>query len=687
MRRLRTIVIWTLVSLLGAASFAVLALSRGESVNAAWLLTAALCTYAVAYRFYSRFIASKIFALDPARPTPSVRLNDGRDFMPTNKWVVFGHHFAAIAGPGPLVGPTLAAQFGFLPGALWIIVGVALGGAVQDFVILCSSVRRDGKSLGQMAKEEIGTVAGYTALVAVLGIMIILIAVLALVVVNALKASPWGVVTIGLTIPTALIMGIYMRWVRPHRVLEATAIGLVLLLLSLFAGRWVAQNSALAPTFTLTARTLALLVMAYSFFASVLPVWLLLAPRDYLSAFVKIGVVMALALGIVIVLPPLQMPALTQFTNGTGPVFAGKIFPFAFITIACGAISGFHALISSGTTPKLLSNEADARFVGYGGMLTESLVAVMALIAACVLTPGVYFAINAPASAIGTTAASAAAAVQHWGFTLDPAQMQVLADQVQEKTLLSRTGGAPSLAVGMAHLFSRVLGGSTAMALWYHFAIMFEALFILTTVDAGTRVGRFMLQDVLKHVWAPIGRVSWYPAVLISSALIVAMWGHFLYQGVMDPLGGINSLWPLFGISNQLLAAVALCVGTTVIIKMGKGRYAWVTILPLAWLVLVTLTAGFEKIFSADPKLGFLAHAGVVSAQLSQNLLSPGVQTIGDGRRLIVNDYVDAAVAAFFLISVIVILVASAYEWFVVLSGRKQPRTTEIPYEATTRAA
>ncbi|HJP60081.1 MAG TPA: carbon starvation CstA family protein [Gemmatimonadaceae bacterium] len=687
MRRLRTIVIWTLVSLLGAASFAALALSRGEAVNAAWLLTAALCTYAVAYRFYSRFIASKVFALDPARPTPSVRLNDGRDFMPTNKWVVFGHHFAAIAGPGPLVGPTLAAQFGFLPGALWIIVGVALGGAVQDFVILCSSVRRDGKSLGQMAKEEIGTVAGYTALVAVLGIMVILIAVLALVVVNALKASPWGVVTIGLTIPTALIMGVYMRWVRPHRVLEATAIGLVLLLLSLFAGRWVAQNPALAPTFTLTARTLALLVMAYSFFASVLPVWLLLAPRDYLSAFVKIGVVMALALGIVIVLPPLQMPALTQFTNGTGPVFAGKIFPFAFITIACGAISGFHALISSGTTPKLLANESDARFVGYGGMLTESLVAVMALIAACVLTPGVYFAINAPASAIGTTAASAAAAVQHWGFTLDPAQMQILADQVQEKTLLSRTGGAPSLAVGMAHLFSRVLGGSTAMALWYHFAIMFEALFILTTVDAGTRVGRFMLQDVLKHVWAPIGRVSWYPAVFISSALIVAMWGHFLYQGVMDPLGGINSLWPLFGISNQLLAAVALCVGTTVIIKMGKGRYAWVTILPLAWLVLVTLTAGFEKIFSADPKLGFLAHAGVVSAQLSSNVLPAGVQTIGDARRLIVNDYVDAAVAAFFLISVIVILVASTYEWFVVLSGRKQPRTTEIPFEPTTRAA
>ncbi len=687
MRKLRSILIWSLVSILGAASFAWLGLSRGETVNAAWLVVAALCTYAVAYRFYSRFIATKVFALDAARPTPAVRLNDGRDFAPTNRWVVFGHHFAAIAGPGPLVGPTLAAQFGFLPGALWIIVGVALGGAVQDFVILCASVRRDGKSLGQMAKEEIGPVAGFTALVAVMGIMIVLIAVLALVVVNALKASPWGVVTLGLTIPTALIMGIYLRWIRPHRVLEASAIGIVLLMLSLFAGRWVAENPGLAPTFTLTGRTLALLIMAYSFFASVLPVWLLLAPRDYLSAFVKIGVVLALALGIIIVLPPLQMPALTQFTDGTGPVFAGKVFPFAFITIACGSISGFHSLIASGTTPKLLTNEADARFVGYGGMLTESLVAVMALIAACVLTPGVYFAINAPASAIGTTAASAAEAVRHWGFTLDPLQMQTLAQDVGEKTLLSRTGGAPSLAVGMAHLFSRVLGGPTAMALWYHFAIMFEALFILTTVDAGTRVGRFMLQDLLKHVWPPIGRVSWYPAVVMASGIVVAMWGWFLYQGVMDPLGGINSLWPLFGISNQLLAAVALCVGTTIIIKMGKARYAWVTILPLAWLVIVTLTAGWQKIFSADPKLGFLSHARMVTDKLATGALPAGVQTLTDARRLVLNDHIDALVATFFLLSVIVILVASAHEWFTVLSGRKAARSTEVPFQAATRAA
>lgn len=687
MHTVRNIVIWSFISALGAASFGWLALSRGEPINAAWLLIAALCTYAVSYRFYSRFIASRVFALDSARPTPAVRLNDGRDFMPTNRWVVFGHHFAAIAGPGPLVGPTLAAQFGFLPGALWIIIGVAIGGAVQDFVILCASVRRDGKSLGEMAKEEIGSVAGYTALVAVLGIMIVLIAVLALVVVNALKASPWGVVTIGLTIPTALAMGVYLRWIRPHRVLEASAMGLVLLILSLYAGRWVAQNPALAATFALSGKTLALLIMGYSFVASVLPVWLLLAPRDYLSAFVKIGVIFALALGIVIVLPPLQMPALTQFTNGTGPVFAGKIFPFAFITIACGSISGFHALIASGTTPKLLASEADARFVGYGGMLMESLVAVMALIAACVLTPGVYFAINAPASAIGVTAASAAAAVQHWGFTLDPTQMQLLAQQVGEKTLLSRTGGAPSLAVGMAHIFSGVLGGSTAMALWYHFAIMFEALFILTTVDAGTRVGRFMLQDLFKHVWAPIGRVSWYPAVVTASGAVVAMWGYFLYQGVQDPLGGINSLWPLFGISNQLLAAVALCVGTTVMIKMGKARYAWVTMLPLAWLGAVTLTAGWEKIFSADPKLGFLSHARVLRDALAHGGLPAGAQSASDAARLIRNDVIDAAVAAFFLVAVIVILVASAYEWFAVLSGRQKPVTTEVAYTASRQVA
>ncbi|MDQ6887615.1 MAG: carbon starvation protein A [Gemmatimonadota bacterium] len=680
--RLLSVTVWPLVAMLGAGSFAFLALSRGEPVSAAWLLTAALCSYAVAYRFYSKFIASRIFALDPERPTPAIRLSDGRDYVPTNRWIVFGHHFAAIAGPGPLVGPTLAAQFGFLPSALWIIVGVALGGAVQDFVILVASTRRDGRSLGRMATDEIGTVAGFTALIAVLGIMVVLISVLALVVVNALASSPWGTVTIALTIPIALLMGVYLRWLRPGRVLEASAIGLVLLVLALYAGRFVAENTLLAPTFTLSRQTLALLIIGYGFAASVLPVWLLLAPRDYLSAFVKIGVVIALAIGIVVVLPPLQMPAITRFVDGSGPIFAGKVFPFAFITIACGSISGFHALIASGTTPKLLEHETDARAVGYGAMLMESLVAVMALIAACVLTPGVYFAINAPAALLGSTPEAAASAVARWGFTLDPEQMRLLARQVGESSLLSRTGGAPSLAVGMAHLFSNALSGGGAMALWYHFAIMFEALFILTTLDAGTRVGRFMLQDLGRHVWEPFGRVSWYPAVLLSSAIFVAMWGHFLYQGVSDPLGGINSLWPLFGISNQLLAAVALCVGTTVIIKMNRQRYAWVTLHPLSWLAVVTLTAGWQKIASPDPKLGFLAHAHLLAETLASGRLPAGVRSAVEVGRLIFNDRLDAGVAAFFMTAVVVILSASAREWVLVLKGRKPARSTEIPFPA-----
>jgi carbon starvation protein len=674
--------LWVVIALAGAGALGWLALERGETVSAAWLITAAVCTYLVGFRFYSKFIASKVFALDATRRTPAERLADGRDYVPTNRWIVFGHHFAAIAGPGPLVGPTLAAQFGFLPGALWIIVGVVLGGAVQDFVILCASVRRDGKSLGAMAKEEIGPVAGYTALVAVLGIMIVLISVLALVVVNALGESPWGTVTVGLTIPIALLMGGYLRWFRPGRVLEATAIGLVLLVVALYVGRAVAENPALAPTFTLSRTTLAWLIMGYGFMASVLPVWLLLAPRDYLSAFVKIGVVVALALGVLIVLPPLQMPAVTQFIDGTGPVFAGKLFPFAFVTIACGAISGFHALISSGTTPKLLEREPDARFVGYGAMLTESLVAVLALIAACVLTPGVYFAINAPAGLIGTTGASAAAAIAQWGFTVTPAELEALARNVGEASLLSRTGGAPSLAVGMANIFASALGGPAAMALWYHFAIMFEALFILTTLDAGTRVGRFMLQDLLKHAWAPLGRVSWYPAVFLTSAIFVAMWGVFLYQGVSDPLGGINSLWPLFGIANQLLATVALCVGTTVIVKMGKARYAWITLLPLTWLVIVTMTAGVQKIWSRSPRLGFLAHARMLSDAIASGTLPPGVRSMDAARQMLFNDRLDAAVAGFFLLSVVVILAESAREWSAVLGGRKPARSTEVPFEA-----
>jgi len=672
---------WVAVALLGAAAVAWMALSRGESVNSAWLVTAAVCAYAIAYRFYSKFIAVKVFALDPARATPATRLDDGRDFVPTNRWIVFGHHFAAIAGPGPLVGPTLAAQFGFLPGALWIIIGVALGGAVQDFVILAASTRRNGRSLGQMAHDEAGTIAGYTALVAVLGIMIVLISVLALVVVNALKSSPWGTVTLALTIPIAMLMGTHLRWLRPGRVLEASLIGLVLLAGALFAGRWVAEQPTLAPMFTLSGKTLALAIMGYGFAASVLPVWLLLAPRDYLSTFVKVGVVLALAAGILIVLPPLQMPAVTRFVDGTGPIFAGPVFPFVFITIACGAISGFHALVSSGTTPKLVENETDTRMIGYGAMLMESMVAVMALIAACLLTPGVYFAINAPVGLLGTTVESAARAVSQWGFTLDPATMRELAARVGEQSLLSRTGGAPSLAVGMAHIFSSAIGGSSAMALWYHFAIMFEALFVLTALDAGTRVGRFMLQDLLGHVWKPIGRVSWYPAVLLTSALFVAMWGHFLYQGVLDPLGGINSLWPLFGISNQLLAAVALCVGTTVIIKMGKARYAWVTLAPLSWLVCVTLTGGWMKITSPDPKLGFLAHARFLSESVTTGTLPAGVQSATDALRMMRNDQLDAAVAAFFMLAMVVILTDSAREWLAVVRGTKPAVSTEVPAE------
>ena len=677
---------WILVAITGAGAVAWIALSRGETVSAAWVITAAVCTYLIAYRFYSKIIAAKVFALDARRPTPAVRLNDGRDYVPTNRWIVFGHHFAAIAGPGPLVGPTLAAQFGFLPGMLWILVGVALGGAVQDCVILAASVRRNGKSLGQMAKEEIGPLGGYAALVAVLGIMIVLIAVLALVIVNALKSSPWGTVTIGLTIPIAMLMGIYMRWIRPGRVLEASAIGLVLLLLALFAGRWVAENPALAPAFTLRGTTLAWMIMLYGFAASVLPVWLLLAPRDYLSAFVKIGVVVALAIGILIVLPPLQMPPLTRFTDGTGPVFAGKVFPFAFITIACGAISGFHALIASGTTPKLLENETDVRLVGYGGMLMESLVAIMALIAACVLTPGVYFAINAPAGILGSTVASAAQTIQGWGFVVTPGELTALANQIGESSILSRTGGAPSLAIGMAHIFSNVFGGG-AMALWYHFAIMFEALFILTTLDAGTRVGRFMLQDLGKHVWEPIGRVSWYPAVVISSAIVVATWGYFLYQGVLDPLGGVNSLWPLFGISNQLLATVALCVGTTIIIKMGKTRYTFLTLIPLAWLVAVTMSAGAAKIFSADPKLGFLAHARGLRDAIESGTLPAAIKTAGMARQMMFNDYLDAAIAGFFMLSVVVILADSLREWSAVLGGRKPAVSTEVPFDRSIAVA
>jgi carbon starvation protein len=667
MPRLLNALIWVAISVLGAAAFAYIALARGETIGAAWLVVAAVCTYLVAYRFYSKFIAEKVFELNPKRATPAERLNNGRDFVPTNKWILFGHHFSAISGAGPLVGPTLAAQFGFLPGTIWLIAGVVLGGAVQDFLILCASMRRDGKSLGQIAKEEVNPVAGLAAMVAIFAIMIILLAVLALVVVNALRDSPWGLFTLSMTIPIALFMGLWMNNLRPGKVAEATVIGIGLLLLALVGGQWVSQSETWGPAFTWSGTSLSWAVMVYGFIASVLPVWLLLAPRDYLSAFMKVGTILILGIAILLVMPPLRMPAVTQFIDGTGPVFAGKLFPFAFITIACGAVSGFHALVSSGTTPKMVTCEPDARLVGYGSMLTESLVGVMAMVAAATLDPGVYFAMNVGPATLGTTAQSAAQAISQWGFTLQPDQLDVLAKEMGESTLLSRTGGAPSLAVGMAGILQGVFSGA-GLALWYHFAIMFEAVFILTTIDAGTRVGRFMLQELLGHVYKPLGQTSWYPSILISSALVVLGWGYFLYQGIVDPLGGINSLWPLFGIANQLLAAVALCVATTVLFKMGKMRYSWVPLVPLAWLAAATLTAGWQKVFSPDPKLGFLSHA---------QSLDPRAP---NAARMIFNDRLDAALALFFMTIVVVVILASAREWYQIAARKKTPKVNEAPF-------
>jgi carbon starvation protein len=667
MRRLPSTLLWIAVAALGAAGFAVLALSRGESISAAWILCAGVASYVIAYRFYARFLAVRVFELDDRRATPAERLDNDRDFVPTNKWVLYGHHFSAIAGAGPLIGPMLAAQFGYLPGTLWLIAGVVAGGAVQDFTILVFSMRRDGKSLGQMAKEEVNAVAGVAAMVAILAIMIILLAVLALVVVNALRSSPWGLFIIASTIPIALLMGWWMRSVRPGHVLEASAIGIVLLMAALVAGQWVSRDPTWSRWFTWSGTGLSWAMIVYGFLASVLPVWLLLAPRGYLSTFLKIGTVLVLAVAIMLVLPQTRMPAISRFVDGTGPVFAGKVFPFAFITIACGAISGFHALIASGTTPKMVMRESETRLIGYGGMLMESFVGLMAVIAAATLEPGVYFAMNVPAGTLGPTAETAARAIAQWGFVLHPGQMEALARAMGEATLLSRTGGAPSLAVGMASILGGVVHGS-GLALWYHFAIMFEALFILTTVDAGTRVGRFMLQELGGYLWKPFGRTSWYPSIMISSAVIVAGWGYFLYQGVVDPLGGINSLWPLFGIANQLLAAVALCVGTTILIKMRKQRYAWVTVVPLVWLTAATLTAGWQKVFASDPRLGFLSHARTV------------LSTAPDAARLIFNDRLDAALALSFMAVVVLVIAASAREWWLVLSRRKVAVVHEAAY-------
>jgi len=664
------VLFWIAVSLLGALSLGTIALHRSEQINALWLVAAAVCTYAVGYRFYSSFISAKVLALDPLRATPAERLENGRDFVPTNKWVVFGHHFAAIAGPGPLVGPVLAAQFGYLPGTLWIIGGAVLGGCVQDFVILLFSVRRDGKSLTEMAKSEIGRVGGVVAYVAVLAIIVILLGATALIVVNALKSSPWGTFTIAMTMPIAVLMGVYLRRIRPGKVLETSLLGFILVLAAIFGGQWVSQTPTWAAIFTLTAPTLAVLIILYGFAASSLPVWLLLAPRDYLSTFVKLGTISLLAIGIVALRPSLNMPPLTRFADGTGPVFAGTIFPFVFITIACGAISGFHSLISSGTTPKLIRHEPESRFVGYGGMMAESMVAIMAMIAACVLQPGVYFAVNSPAGIVGQAPETAVAAISSWGFPVTAAQMATLAHAVGEQTLFNRTGGAPAFAVGMAQIFSNTLGGQAVMALWYHFAIMFEALFILTIIDAGTRVGRFMLQDALGHIWKPLGRTSWYPSILFTSAVVVAAWGNFLWQGVKDPLGGINSLWPLFGICNQLLATVALCVATTIMVKMGRVRYIFVTLVPLCWLVAVTFTASWHKVLDPNPRIGFLSHA--------RQLVSAGANP-----RLIFNDRLDAAVTGVLVVMVAMILIESSLECMRVISGGKSAATKEAPFVMT----
>jgi carbon starvation protein len=672
----RTIV-WLGVIALGTLAVGGIALNRGESINAMWFIVAAVCIYALGYRFYSAFLAAKVFALDASRATPAERFNDGRDFVPTNRWIVFGHHFAAIAGPGPLIGPTLAAQFGYLPGTLWILIGAVLGGCVQDFVALFCSIRRNGRSLGQMARDELGAIGGVVALVGVMAIMIILIAVLGLVVVNAMRGSPWATSTVAATIPIAILVGLYMRGIRPGRVLEGTAIGVALLMLAVFGGGWIDASETLRGWFDYDGPTLAIMIMLYGFAAAVLPVWLLLAPRDYLSTFMKIGTIIGLAIAIVILNPEVKMPAITQFVDGTGPIFGGKVFPFVFITIACGAISGFHSLIASGTTPKLLANERDARFIGYGGMAMESFVAIMAMVAACVLDPGVYFAINSPAGVVGAQAADAVATISSWGYPVTVEQMDGLAREMGEATLFARTGGAPSLAVGMASIFSSAFG-DTLLAVWYHFAIMFEALFILTTLDAGTRVARFMLQDILGNVFPAMGRTSWYPSTIICSGLVVAGWGYFLYVGTIDPLGGINSLWPLFGIANQMLAAIALCVATTILVKSKKARFAWITAMPLTWLVVVTSAAAWEKLFSPDLRIGFLSHANDLAAKLQAGTL------VGDAAaqapRLIFNDRLDAALTAFFLITVWVLVIETARVCHAALSGRRCPPLTETPH-------
>ncbi|MFI2346098.1 carbon starvation CstA family protein [Streptomyces sp. NPDC019443] len=676
----QSIVVWVIVALVGAAGWGVLALARGEQVSAVWMLAAALGSYAIAYRFYSRFIAHRVLKVDRTRATPAERLNNGIDFHPTDRRVLFGHHFAAIAGAGPLVGPILAAQMGYLPGTIWIIVGVILAGAVQDMITLFFSTRRDGRSLGQMARDEIGPFGGAAALIAVFVIMIILLAVLALVIVNALAHSPWGVFSIGMTIPIAFFMGFYLRVLRPGKVPEVSLIGVALLLLAIIAGGWVAESS-LADFFTLEPSTLVIWMVVYGFFASVLPVWMLLAPRDYLSTFMKVGTIVLLAVGVVIAAPTLKMPAVTEFAgNGQGPVFAGSLFPFVFITIACGALSGFHSLIASGTTPKMIQKETQIRMIGYGAMLTESFVAVMAMICACILDPGLYFAINSPGAVLGTTVESASQAVANLGFTITPDQLTQAARDVEEATLLSRTGGAPTFALGMSDIFSAVVGGAGLKAFWYHFAIMFEALFILTTVDAGTRVGRFMLQDMLGNIYKPMKQVSWKPGVWFASAVVVGCWGYFLWVGVHDPLGGINQLFPLFGIANQLLAAVALAVCTTLLIKSGRLKWAWVTAVPLAWDAAVTLTASWQKIFSGDPKVGFFTQRDRYQAGIDADQVLPPAKTMEEMHTIVTNSTVDGILSALFAVLIVVVLADAARVCVKSVRAPESIRLAEVPY-------
>ena len=646
-KTLPALIVWLLIAVLGASAVGGIALHRGEAINATWFIVAALCVYAIGYRFYSAWIAAKVLVLDETRATPAECINDGRDFVPTNRWIVFGHHFAAIAGPGPLVGPTLAAQFGYLPGTLWILFGAVLGGCVQDMVTLFFSTRRNARSLGQMARDELGAIGGAAALIGTLLIMVILIAVLGLVIVNAMKHSPWATSTVFATIPIAVLIGLYLRHIRPGRVLEATLIGVALLLFAVVGGGWIDHSETLRGYFDMEGLTLAWFVIGYGFLAAILPVWLLLAPRDYLSTFMKLGTVMLLAIAIVMLRPDIKMPALTQFIDGSGPIFGGALFPFVFITVACGAVSGFHSLIASGTTPKLICNERDIRMIGYGGMLLESFVAIMAMIAATVLDPGVYFAINSPAGIVGKEAVDAVAKISSWGFAVTVEQMNELARQMGEATLFARTGGAPSLAVGMASIFGSAFGQGL-LAMWYHFAIMFEAVFILTTLDAGTRVGRFMLQDLLGNIWQPMGRTAWYPSVLITSAVIVAAWGYYLYIGVIDPNGGVNILWPLFGMSNQMLAGIALSVATGILIKSGKLKYAWVTGVPLAWLVTVTTSAAWEKIMSTDVRIGFFAAADDMAGKLAAGVLPPDKAAVAP--QLVFNQQLDGWLTLFFVL-------------------------------------